>query len=103
MVAKSTVTDCDEVPVSVTVKSAVLPLPPLPSVTVTSSIASVGALSSSVIEPVPVPSRIVALTAFDSETVKLSSISSTMSPLTTTVIVMVVSPAPKVSVPEASL
>jgi hypothetical protein len=84
--------------VRLTVKLA-LTLPLLPSVTVTSSTATCGRSSSSVIVPWPVGSLIVASTEPDRVTVKFSSISSSRSPATGTVIVCVVTPAAKVSVP----
>ncbi len=73
--------------------------PASPSVTVTSLIESVGSGSSSVIVPRPLSSVIVAAVAFDSSSVKVSSPSSSWSPLTTTVTDLVVSPAANVSVP----
>ena len=63
---------------------------------------TVGAASSSVIVPVPVPLPIVAPEALPSVTTTVSFGSSVVSPVTDTVIVSLVSPAAKVSVPEAS-
>ena len=57
-----------------------------------------GGASSSVIVPVPVAVAIVALVALEILTRKVSSNSSTRSPLTTTVIVLLVCPGLKVSV-----
>ena len=64
--------------------------------------ASVGAPSSSVIVPVPVPVEIVAFTALLSSTTTVSSDSSVVSPVTDTARVRLVSPAANVSVPAAS-
>ena len=55
-----------------------------PRSTVTSSIASAGSASSSVMVPTPLPSAIVALTGVERLTVKVSSASSSVSPLTGT-------------------
>jgi hypothetical protein len=76
-----------------------LVFPLLPSTTATSSIESDGGGSSSRIVPNPLPSAIVALTAFERTTVYVSSASSRRSPLTCTVKVRDVSPAGIVSVP----
>ena len=62
---------------------------------------TVGAASSSVIVPVPVPLPIVAPEALPSVTTTVSSGSSVLSPVTDTVMLLLVSPAAKVSVPEA--
>ena len=85
------------VPVRVTVNVMTL-VPTLPSVIDTSLIAKVGN-SSSIIVPVPVAVLIVALVAPDNPTVKVSSPSKTISPLTKTVNVAVVWPGVKVKVP----
>jgi hypothetical protein len=82
------------------VKTA-LAVPLFPSGTVTSSIETFGAASSSPIVPTPWPSAIVALTALERLTSKVSSASSRVSPLTSTVTVFVVSPVRKVSWPPA--
>ena len=63
---------------------------------------TVGAASSSVIVPVPEAVPTVAPAALPSVTTTVSSGSSVVSPVTDTVIVLLVSPAAKVSVPEAS-
>ena len=69
-----------------------LTVPALPSVTVTSSIESVGSGSSSVIVPTPWPSAIVAFVGFERLTKNVSFASSSRSPLTSTVTVFVVWP-----------
>jgi hypothetical protein len=74
-------------------------VPLSPSATATLPTESAGAVSSSMIVPVPVPSAITALTAFDRFSVYVSFASSRVSPLTTTVTVFVVSPTAKLSVP----
>ena len=61
---------------------------------------SVGVVSSSVMVPSPWPSEMVALAGFERLTKKVSSTSSTVSPLTVTVTFRVVVPAVKVRVPE---
>ena len=63
---------------------------------------TVGAASSSVIVPVPDAVPIVAFTAPLSDTTTVSSGSSVVSPVTDTVIVLLVSPAAKVSVSALS-
>ena len=97
-VAKSTETFCPLTALMVTVKFA-FSVPVSPSVTVTSLIDSVGVGSSSVIVPTPVASAIAAFVAFERLTVYVSFASSRTSPTTGTVIVRVVTPAGKVSVP----
>ena len=73
-----------------------------PSATLGESMASVGAPSSSLIVPVPVPVEIAAFTALLSSTTTFSSGSSVASPVTDTARVRLVSPAAKVRVPAAS-
>ena len=63
---------------------------------------TVGAASSSVIVPVPVPVPTVAPEALPRATTTVSSGSSVASPVTDTVMLLLVSPTAKVSVPEAS-
>ena len=63
----------------------------------------VGAASSSVIVPVPVPVEIVALVGLLSFTATVSFSSFRVSPLTVTTMLLLVSPAAKVKVPEASV
>ena len=85
-------------PVLVTVKiNEVVPL--LPSLCVTPSIEKLGAASSFTIVPVPSAVPIVALTAPDRWIVNVSLASNFVSPLTSTVICLVVSLAAKLSVP----
>jgi hypothetical protein len=76
-----------------------LTVPVFPSVTVTLPTETVGGGSSSVIVPTPVPSAMVTLTASDRLTVKVSSISSSVSPLTRTVAVFVVWPGENTRLP----
>ena len=64
-------------------------VPVSPSVTVALPTETVGGESSSVIVPTPVPSAITALTASARLTVKVSSNSSSVSPLTRTITVFV--------------
>jgi hypothetical protein len=85
----------------VTVKFA-FTVPESPSVTVTSSMDSVGAPSSSVIVPTPWASEIVALPGFVRLRKNVSLFSSSRSPLTSTVTCFVVWPAVNVSVPLAA-
>ena len=75
-----------------------LTVPLFPSVTVTLLMEMPGP-SSSMILAVPTAVAMLALVEFESVTVKLSSISSVVSPLTKTVICLLVWPAEKVSVP----
>ncbi len=70
-------------------------VPVSPSVTVTSLMVSAGSGSSSVIVPTPIPSPIVAPAAPERLTLKVSSLSSRTSALTTTVTVRVVWPGLK--------
>ena len=85
-------------PVLVTVKTkAVVPL--LPSFCVTLSIDKTGAVSSFTTVPVPSAVPIVALTGADRCTVNVSFPSNLVSPLTNTVICVVVSVAEKFRVP----
>ncbi|GJE61100.1 hypothetical protein MPOCJGCO_3221 [Methylobacterium trifolii] len=86
-------------PVRVMVKVAV----PAASDTVTSLMAIVGAGSSLVIVPTPWVSVIVALVAPERFTRKLSLGSKTVSPLASTVMVRLVVPGAKVSVPEVAV
>ena len=79
-----------------------LTVPALPSVTVTSLIEMVGAASSSVIVPMPWPSRMVALVGLVRFTKKVSLISSSRSPWTWTVKVCVVTPGLKVTTVAAT-
>ena len=76
--------------------------PDAPSATLGESIDSVGAASSSVIVPVPVPAELdtAALVGPLRATTIVSSGSSCASPVTDTSRVCVVSPGSKVSVPE---
>ena len=76
--------------------------PAAPSDTLGESIDSVGAASSSVIVPVPVPDMLdtTALVGLLSVTTTVSFGSSSVSPVTDTTNVLLVSPAAKVSVPE---
>ena len=75
--------------------------PAFPSAALGESIESRGT-SSSVIVPVPVPVPITAFVGALSVTTTVSFGSSAVSPATATVIVRLVAPGPKVSVPEAS-
>ena len=76
--------------------------PAAPSATLGESIDRVGAPSSSVIVPVPVPAELdtAALVGPLRATTTVSSVSSCASPVTDTSRVCVVSPAANVSVPE---
>ena len=87
-----------------TVKTA-LCVPASPSVTVTSSISSVGAASSSVIVPVPIAVPSVAFCTPLSSTVNVSAVpSSSRSPRTGTEIVCVnAPPGVNVSVPDVAV
>jgi hypothetical protein len=97
-VAKSTLAGSSVAPVFVTVKvNSVVPL--LPSALLTLSIAKVGAASSLSTVPSPWSSAIVAPDAFERLTKKISFASKIVSPFTSTVIVLLASPAVKVSVP----
>ena len=78
-------------------------VPTSPSVTDTSSIASDGVASLSVIVPVPIAVVIVALPGFDSVTRYVSFASSSRSPWTVTAIVWVVVPGVNVSVPVVAV
>ena len=64
--------------------------------------ASVGAPSSSVILPVPVPVEIIAFVGWLNATTTVSSGSSVVSPVTDTVMLRLVSPAANVSVPAVN-
>jgi hypothetical protein len=86
---------------SVAVKTALV-VAMLPSGTVTSSIETLGAASSSLIVPTPSPSAMVALIGAVRLTVKVSSASESVSPTTSTVTVFEVSPVRNVSVPLAA-
>ena len=99
--AQSTVTVRPLAALNVTSNDSVAVSPASPSTTLGESIERVGALSSSVIVPVPVAVSIVAPSAFESSMATVSSVSSTSSPLTVTSIVFSVSPAAKVSVPPS--
>ena len=77
-------------------------VPLLPSATVTSPIVMLGALSSSVIVPIPWPSAIVALTGSDRLAKKVSSISSRVSLVVCTVSVRVVVPGLKTRLPPVA-
>ena len=81
---KSTETARPLTALSVTVNVAATVLPASPSVTVTSSIASEGSGSLSLIVPGRWPSAMVALVAVARLTVKVSLASSSGSPLTRT-------------------
>ena len=87
---------------SVTVNLSVAVSPAAPSATLGESIDRVGAPSSSVIVPVPVPAELdtAALVGLLRATTTVSSGSSCASPVTDTSMVCVVSPGSKVSVPE---
>ena len=76
--------------------------PTVPSGTLGDEIDSVGAPSSSVIVPVPLPAAIVAFVAPLSLTATVSSDSSVVSPLTDTAMLRLVTPAANVSVPAAT-
>ena len=76
--------------------------PPSPSVTLGELIDSVGAPSSSVIVPVPVPAEMVAFAALLNATTTVSSSSSVVSPVTNTVTLRLVTPAANVRVPAAT-
>ena len=80
-----------------------LTVPELPSVTVTSPTEIVGGASSSVIVPRPSPSAIVALTGSARFAVKVSSISSSVSPIVCTVSVRVVIPGLKTRLPPMAV
>src|SRR5213595_300752 len=84
-------------PVLVTVKTYEV-VPALPSLCVTSLIEKPGGASSFTIVPVPSALLIVAPIALLRCTVKVSFASNVVSPFTSTVIVLVVSLGPKVSV-----
>ena len=101
VVAQSNVTALPLAADRVTVKVAVV-VPALPSVTVTSLTDRVGAASSSVIVPRPEPSAIVAFPGLERVMPKVSSISSSTSPFTVTVNVVVVEPAETVLLPLAA-
>ena len=75
-------------------------VPVLPSGVLTLLIDRVGAVSSLLIVPRPLPSLIVALVGPDRSTVKVSFASNTASLQTVTVIVVVVEPAAMVAVPD---
>jgi len=70
--------------------------------TVTSAMLKLGAASSFVIVPVPCALPIVALTGMLRFTTNVSSASLTVSPFTSTVMLLVVSPEAKVTVPLAA-
>ena len=76
---------------------AVVPL--LPSATLTSLMEIEGCGSLSVMVPSPCGSTIDAFAGFVRLTKKISFVSSSVSPLTSTVIVFVVSPGLKITVP----
>src|SRR3990172_5857636 len=76
-------------------------VPLLPSVTVAAAIEIDGTASSFVIVPKPVPQAIVAPEAAERMTRKVSSVSTVVSPLTSTVTDFAVSPGLKGSVPGA--
>ena len=76
--------------------------PTVPSGTLGDEIDSVGAASSSVIVPVPVPVEMVAFVALLNATTTVSSDSSVVSPLTDTVTLRLVTPAANVSVPAGN-
>src|SRR5439155_1398690 len=98
-VVKPTVTDWAVAAVLVTVKVKAVVPPVLPSAWLTSSIASVGAVSSFTIVPVPVSFVMVAPVAPLSLTVKASLSSKVVSAQTWTVMVLLGSLGAKVSVP----
>ena len=78
-------------------------VPELPSFAVALPIVTVGRASSLVIVPVPMP--VPAMVAFDGLvrlTVKVSVVSTVVSPLTETTICLAVWPGLKVTVPEAA-
>ena len=77
-------------------------VPLSPSVTLAEPIETVGNASSSVIVPVPVPVKMVALVGLLNFTATVSFGSSKVSPFTVTAMLLVVSPAAKVKVPEVS-
>ena len=64
--------------------------------------ASVGAPSSSVILPVPVPVEIITFVGWLNTTTTVSSGSSVVSPVTDTMMIRLVSPAANVSVPAVN-
>ena len=97
-VAKSTSTVRPLGASRLTVKTAAT-VPVLPSLTVTSLSEMAGRASSSVIVPVAEPSAIDAPNGLESVTANVSSLSSSRSPLTGTVMVLLVSPAAKSSTP----
>ena len=99
--AKPTVTCRPLAAFSVTEKLMVT-VPLSPSVTLAEPIETVGNASSSVIVPVPVPVKMVAFVGLLSFTLTVSSASSSVSPLTVTAMLLLVSPAAKVKVPEAN-
>ena len=80
--------------------------PESPSLTLAGAVRrnGIGSLSS-VMVPVPLPAVVdtVALVGLLSETTTVSSTSSVLSPVISTVIVLLVSPASKVSVPGVSV
>ena len=78
-------------------------VPALPSTTLTLSIDRSGALSSSVIVPVAVPTPIVALVGVASASKNVSLASSSASFRTGTVTVAVVSPGAKLAVPVVAV
>ena len=81
--------------------ASVVPLSP--SSTATSLIVRLGGRSSLLIVPVPVASDSVAPEALERPSVKTSFASSVVSPLTTTLTVLLVCPGVKISVPEAGV
>jgi hypothetical protein len=101
-VAKLTPATSSVGPVLVTVKVKLV-VPALPSFMLTSLIVSVGAASSFVIVPTPVPSAIVAPLGAERLTVKFSFASWVSSPVTSTVIVFDASAAVKLTVPLAAV
>ena len=78
-------------------------VPELPSARLTLLMTIAGGASLSVIVPMPAPLTMNPFAAFESPTVNVSSYSSITSPRTATVIVLLVWPAVKVSVPEVAL
>ena len=76
--------------------------PPFPSITLGDEIDSIGAASSSVIVPVPLPVASVAFVGLLSFTATVSSDSSLVSPVTDTMRLRLVTPAAKVSVPAGT-
>ena len=100
--AYPTVTRLPLAALSVTVNVNVGVAPDVPSVTLDDEIDNIGAPSSFVIVPMPVPAEVVAFVGLLRLTTTVSSDSSVVSPVTDTVTARLVVPAAKVSVPAVN-